>query len=71
MEIKPCPFCGDIDEESTVYLHEEDGTLWVECAECLASGPIHFDEDSTSEDCIREWNTFYEYVVAGKEVCGG
>lgn len=48
-ELKPCPFCGSQDVESTFMGH---GALAVLCYECEAEGP----PADTLEESIAAWN---------------
>ena len=56
-ELKPCPFCGARDADTT-----DIGThLWVvKCSACLSSGPVSWEE----ELAIAAWNGPLEAALA-------
>lgn len=46
--LRPCPFCsGTADTAGTT------GTIFVQCADCLAAGP----PDVSTQGAIEDWNT--------------
>jgi len=56
VELKPCPFCGGRNLDSTCQDREETGArrgfYFVYCNLCEACGPTDFDH----EGAIEEWN---------------
>ena len=53
-ELKPCPFCGNIDIElnSKILMHSDCERFWIECPDCQIS-TRYFE---TNEDALRMWN---------------
>lgn len=52
-ELKPCPFCGNDEEEELQILVNEINWYYMACGACLAEGP----HCKTINDAIIEWNT--------------
>lgn len=52
-DLKPCPFCGRKDSVSINH-YKSDGEWfsYVECKECVASGPV----GRQTIDAIEAWN---------------
>ena len=52
-ELKPCPFCGRTDSLH-IDRYQSNGCWWayVECTECLATGPV----GKLKKDAIEAWN---------------
>ena len=50
MEIKPCPFCGENEQEP---MQTEDGDWYVRCNYCGAQG----EQCVKKERSIDTWNT--------------
>lgn len=67
-DLKPCPFCGDVEPEMSYYSKADAPTTiagrYVECVDCGASGP-GFDiqgempdrDEYTQSTAIDAWNT--------------
>lgn len=56
--MKPCPFCGHVPDEDTLYfVAADDGdhtdTDLLICNGCSANGPPGYGED----DAVEKWNT--------------
>jgi Lar family restriction alleviation protein len=53
-ELKPCPFCGSIDQlKQLVEMLEDNSTVeYVECWNCYAQGPVSL----TEQGAIESWN---------------
>lgn len=65
MKLKPCPFCGFIDEAivggnapkpglrvCADNIESRDCSWWIECDNCFAAGPHERNEEKARE----EWN---------------
>ena len=56
MELKPCPFCGSLNNTLTeLYVDEKSIGYYeyvVECSDCLSGGPIKHSE----KGAIDAWN---------------
>ena len=52
-ELKPCPFCGRTDSPH-IDRYQSNGCwlAYVECTECLATGPV----GKLKKDAIEAWN---------------
>lgn len=52
-KLKPCPFCGET-ENLEISHYRSDGVWWhyVECAECIMTGPV----GKLKRDAIEAWN---------------
>ena len=53
IKLKPCPFCGRTDSPH-IDRYQSNGCWWayVECTECLATGPV----GKLKKDAIEAWN---------------
>ena len=55
MTLKPCPWCGALDEELIVNEGISASpfiVFWVECRKCFIDGP----NGRTKIDAVRAWN---------------
>ena len=53
-KLKPCPFCGNAKEVHFDRYQDTKGGWWgyVECPECLATGPVA----KLKKDAVEAWN---------------